>query len=91
VHAAHDTGPDLDPLIAHRDSKMVENKEKQQFYLLFENSPTLTVHEALDNHSIGKGPVQCRGKELLTLEVATYIRVGSTENVKSPRSRLRRL
>ena len=49
VHATHDSGPDLDPLTAHRAIKMIENEEKMQFYLLSENSPALFCQEAFGN------------------------------------------
>jgi hypothetical protein len=46
VLTKYDSGPDLDQIIASKASEMVENHEKIQFYLLQENSPTLTFKQA---------------------------------------------
>jgi hypothetical protein len=42
LYTMHDYGTDLDPIIAHMASKMVQNEYKMQFYLLEEHLPTLT-------------------------------------------------
>jgi hypothetical protein len=49
LHTMHDYRPEPDPIIAHMASKMVQNEGKMQFYLVQENSPTLTFKDALNN------------------------------------------
>jgi len=77
VHTLHDYDPDLDPMIAHRASKMVENEEKTQFHLLVEKPPTLTFQEALNNDSTDMGPVPCRDKQQRAPKVAASFSVAS--------------
>ena len=86
MHTPYDSGPQLDPINAYSASKVLENEEKTRFYLLQENSPSLTFQDALNNNSKGIDPVSCRQKQLRMPEFSVYLREGSKGIGDFPRS-----